>query len=160
MFVSAQDYVKRISHALEHVVVPQIDSDHARGQVLAAVFLLDQLIDRIEYKAGLIGQETKSGCETVKKVVQAFGDNAPDDLLKFTEEVDRNGPGEGLEFRDQCDKMMSVAIDFFFDNKDKLDPEAAHEINGEILKQLKIIGARNIGMLKLSTSGKLIQTKD
>ena len=66
MFIPVKDYLKRITFALEHVAAPQIESDFARGQVLAAVFLLDNLSTRIDYKPEVITKEIeKTCCNTV-----------------------------------------------------------------------------------------------
>ena len=72
MFINTEEYLRRITHTLEHVVAPLIESDFGRGQLLSAVFLLDQLTDRIDYKAELIQQEIETGCETIRKIVDAI----------------------------------------------------------------------------------------
>jgi len=91
MFISTEEYLYRITYALEHVIAPLIESDFARGQLLAAVFLLDQLTDRIDYKAELVEQEIETACETIRKVVDAIeerGGETPNDLKAFLGEVE------------------------------------------------------------------------
>jgi len=163
MFMSTGDYLKRITHNLEHVVAPQIESDFARGQVLAAVFLLDQLSDRIDYKASIVSNEIKMSTETIKKVVETCREkesDVPDDLSGFIEELEKGDHGMNIEFRGRCDKMLCLAIDYFYACRGKISAESAHEIESIIINLLTKIGGRDLGMLKPSTSGKLIQTKD
>lgn len=163
MFISPQDYLKRITYALEHMVAPQIDSDQARGQLLAAVFLLDQFSDRVEYKQALIKQEIESDCETIRKIVsvcEAKANEVPQDIVVFMEKIEKGAPQPDIKFRDQCDKMLSLAIEYFWACCDKLDAEQVHEAKGLIIKQIMKIGGRNLGLFKPSTSGKLIQTKN
>ena len=162
MFTSTQDYLQRITHALEHVIAPQIESDFLRGQLLAAVFLLDQLTDRIDYKVDLIMQEIGSACETIRKVVEALderGGEVLDDLRAFLREIDEGARGEDLAFRNRCDQVLCSAIDSFFANRDKFDPASAHAIEGLILGHLAQIAARDLGMYKPSTSEKLLDFK-
>ena len=163
MFISPQDYLKRITYALEHVVAPQIDSDQARGQLLAAVFLLDQFSDRIEYKHALIMQEIESDCETIRKIIGACkgkSSEVPQDIAAFMEKLEKGGHEADINFRNQCDKMLSLAIEYFWACCDKLDAEQVREVKGLIIKQIMKIGGRNLGLFKPSTSGKLIQTKN
>jgi len=162
MFTSTQDYLHRITHALEHVIAPQIESDFLRGQLLAAVFLLDQLTDRIDYKVDLIMQEIESAHETIRKVVEALderGGEVLDDLREFLREIDEGALGEDLAFRNRCDQVLCSAIDSLFANRDKFDPASAHAIEGLILGHLAQIAARDLGMYKPSTSEKLLDFK-
>lgn len=162
MFISAQEYLQRISHALEHVVAPEVESDHLRGQVLAAVFLLDQLLDRIDYKPDLVRQEIEAACQTLRKVVQAFEHKAcpaPGELESFIREFEKDGAGQDLAFRNRCNAMLSTAIDFFFAHRNKLDPAAAFELEGLLLDHCMQVAGRDLGMMKPSTSMKLLQKK-
>jgi hypothetical protein len=162
MFTSTQEYLQKITHTLEHVIAPQIESDYLRGQLLAAVFLLDQLTDRIDYKADLIAQEVGSGFETIEKVVQALDDRGvevPGDLRAFVSEIDEGERGADLAFRSRCDQMLCSAIDSFFANRDKLDPASVHAVDGAILGHLTRIAGRDLGMYKPSTSEKLLDFK-
>lgn len=162
MFISTEEYLHRITHALEHVIAPLIESDYGRGQLLAAVFLLDQLTDRIEYKAELIQQEIETGCETIRKIVDAIeerGGEAPGDLKAFLGEIDRESCAQDLAFRSRCDEMLCSAIDSFYANRKKFDPASAHAVEGLILGHLTQIASRDLGMFKPSTSQKLLQSR-
>ena len=162
MFISTEEYLHRITHALEHVIAPLIESDYGRGQVLAAVYLLDQLTDRIDYKAELIVQEIETACETIRKIVDAIeerGGEAPDDLKVFLGETDRENCAQDLAFRSRCDEMLCSAIDSFYDNRKKFDPASAHAMEGLILGHLTVIASRDVGMFKPSTSQKLLQSR-
>jgi hypothetical protein len=163
MFISTTDYLHRITYALENVIAPQIESDYLRGQLLAAVYLLDQLADRVDYKADLIAQEIEGSCETIRKVVEAIDERAgevPGDLEAFLREIDRAGCGQDLAFRRRCDEMLCAAIDSFHANRDRFDPASAHQMEGLILEHLAQIAGRDLGMLKPSTSAKLLQPKN
>ena len=163
MFITVSEYLKRITLTLEQVVAPKVESEFERGQLLAAVFLLDQLADKVDYKDELIDQEIKLCCATIKEIAgvfQQYGLDIPDDLKSFLEKLDQEGAGKGLEFRGHCNRMLSAAIQSFFTHKDKLDPAVVHKIDGIILGQFKTIGLRDMGMLKVSTSGRLIQSKE
>jgi len=163
MFIPCKDYLKRISTALEHVAAPLIEDDFARGQVLAAVFLIDNLSDRIDYKPDLIQKEADKCCETINEVFKAVSkvtDQAPAELSEFVKDLEEKGPQPGLIFRNLCDKMLSTAIDWFFTHRDKLESKVDLEIDAMIIKYLTDINMRDLGMLKVSTSGKLIQSKD
>jgi hypothetical protein len=163
MFMSAQDYLQRISHALEHVVAPQIESEYLRGQLLAAVFLLDQLTDRIDYKPDLIRQEIQDGCETMRMVVSVLMENGaspPDELKDFLKEVEPGTYESSLEFRNRCDGMLSMAIDLFYAHRTRLDPSVEYEVEGVLLEHLNAVASRDVGMHKFSTSLKLLQKKD
>jgi len=162
MFLSAEEYLHRITYALEHVVAPLIESDFGRGQLLAAVFLLDQLTDRLDYKAELIQQEIETGCETIRKIVNALeeGDRqVPEGLGAFLDELDRQGPGKDLAFRSRCDEMLCSAIDSFFANRKGFDPASAHALEGLILAHLTQIASRDMGMFKPSTSQQLLDAR-
>ncbi len=163
MFISTNDYLKRITHSLEHVVVPEIESDFARGQVLAAVFLLDQLMDRIDYKTDLIEKEVEPCCALIKKITDTIKEttgNTSDDLVSFIEDIEKNDPGKDIKFRDKSNEMLCSAIDLFFENRLKMDPDITTELNNQILEFFGKINARDFSLFKMSTSGKLIQTKD
>ena len=162
MFISTEEYLYRITHALEHVIAPLVESDFARGQLLAAVFLLDQLTDRIDYKAELVEQEIETACETIRKIVDAMeerGGKAPDDLKAFLGEVEGKAPPRDLAFRSRCDEMLCSAIDSFFANRERFDPASAHAMEGLILGHLTQIASRDLGMFKPSTSEKLLQSR-
>jgi hypothetical protein len=159
MFLSARDYLHRIAHALEHVIAPEVDSDFLRGQLLAAVFLLDQLTDRVDYKADLIEQEIEGACRTVRQVVEALGEGAggvPDRLRAFLREIETGGCARDLAFRSRCDEMLCSAVDAFFAGRDKLDPASARDTEGVILEHLARVASRDLGMVKPSTSQKLL----
>jgi len=162
MFISTEEYLYRITHALEHVIAPLIESDYGRGQLLAAVFLLDQLTDRIDYKQELIQQEIETACETIRKIVDAIeerGGETPDDLKAFLGEVEGEAPPRDLAFRSRCDEMLCSAIDSFYANRKKFDPASAHAMEGLILGHLTQIASRDVGMFKPSTSEKLLQSR-
>jgi hypothetical protein len=163
MFISTEEYIKRITYALEHVVLPEVNAEFARGQLLAAIFLLDQLIDRVDYKADLVSQEIDMSCDTIKKIIDGVaakvGDK-PDELEVFLGELEKEGYGKDLKFRDQANEMLCKAIDFFFVHRKKLDPDVAHEINGVILEHFSMISSRDLNMMKPSTSDRLIQSKE
>ncbi len=159
MFLSTEEYLHRITHALEHVVAPLVESDFARGQLLAAVYLLDQLTDRIEYKADMIEQEIETGIETIRKIVEAIEERegrVPDDLKSFVQEAGQEGRARDLAFRSQCDVMLSTAIDAFYANRKTFDSASSHALEGLILGHLTQIGSRDMGMYKPSTSEKLL----
>ena len=162
MFTSTQEYLQRITHALKHVIAPQIESDFLRGQLLAAVFLLDQLTDRVDYRVDLLAQEIEGSCETIFRIVEALderGGEVPGDLRTFASEIGQGDRGGDLAFRSRCDQMLCSAIDSFFANRDKFDPASAHAIEGLILGYLAQIAARDLGMYKPSTSEKLLDFK-
>jgi hypothetical protein len=160
MFIPTEDYLQRISHALEHVIAPQIESDFARGQLLAAVFLLDQLTDRVDYKADLIRQEITWSSETIKSIVEALQERhaeVPAALMAFHEDLNRGASGQDLAFRNRCDDMLCSAIDAYYAHRDRFDPASAHGIEERILAHLSQIAFRDLGMLKPSTSEKLLR---
>jgi hypothetical protein len=162
MFISTEEYLHRITHALEHVVAPLVESDFARGQLLAAVFLLDQLTDRIDYKAELIRQEIETCCDTTRKVVNAIEERegqVPEGLGAFLRELDRQGPVQDLAFRSRCDEMLCSAIDSFYANRKRFDPASTHALEGLILGHLTQIASRDLGMFKPSTSQKLLDSR-
>ena len=162
MFISTKEYLHRITYALENVIAPLVESDYGRGQLLAAVFLLDQLTDRIDYKAELIRQEIEAGCETIRRIVDGLIERAvevPDDLKSFLDEVDREGRAQDLALRGRCDEMLCSAIDAYYANRDRFDPGSAQVMEGKILGHLTQIASRDLGMLKPSTSAKLLQSK-
>ncbi|MEW6442230.1 MAG: hypothetical protein AB1640_14935 [bacterium] len=163
MFMSAQEYLQRLSHALEHDVAPQIECDHLRRQVLAAVFLLDQLTERVEYRADLLRQEIESACAAMKKVFttvkEKTGRDAPAEIRRFLEEVEGGPPTVDLELRNRCNALLSSTIDCFFACRKSLDPTAAHELQGLLLEQCMQVAGRDLGLLKPSTSMKLLQRK-
>ncbi len=162
MFISLKDYLKRITYSLEHVVAPELESDYAKGQLLAAVFLLDQLTDRAEYKGSLIEQEIDLSTQSISEIIAAFEDVAievPAELKEFITELGDENCKKDLKLRETSEKMMGLAIEQLFANKHKLPDETAHQLNGMIIRQLNRITSRDMGMLKPSTSGKLIQRK-
>jgi len=162
MFVSTGNYLKRIAYALEHVAAPRIEDDFARGQVLAAVFLIDNLSDRIDYKPDLIAKEIGQHCEVIKAVVEPLAGKAamPVELREFVEELDRDGMGADIDCRTRCEAMFSLAVDYFFENRGELAAEASNEINAKVVKHITGLNMRDLGLFKISTSSKLIQSKD
>lgn len=162
MFISTEEYLHRITHALEHVIAPLIESDYGRGQLLAAVYLLDQLTDRIDYKQELIQQEIETGCEIIRKIVDSIeerGGETADDLKAFLGETDWENCAPNLAFRGRCDEMLCSAIDSFYANRKKFDPASAHTMEGLILGHLTQIASRDMGMFKPSTSEKLLHSR-
>jgi hypothetical protein len=162
MFTSAQEYLQKITHTLEHVIAPQIESDYLRGQLLAAVFLLDQLMDRVDYRVDLLAQEIEGSCETILRIVEALdegGGEVPTDLRAFVSEIGEGERGGDLAFRNRCDQMLCSAIDSFFASRDKLDPVSARTVDGAILGHLTQIAGRDMGLYKPSTSEKLLDFK-
>lgn len=160
MFIPMEGYLERIAYALEHVIAPQIESDFARGQLLAAVFLLDQLTDRVDYKAGLVRQEIEWSVETLRKMLEALEEKRaemPADLKAFHEELNRQGCGQDLAFRNRCDEMLCSAIDVYYAHLDRFEPASAQEMEERILGHLSQIAFRDLGMLKASTSEKLLR---
>jgi hypothetical protein len=162
MFTSTQEYLQRITHSLEHVIAPQIESDYLRGQLLAAVFLLDQLTDRVDYRVDLLTQEVEGSCEMIRRIVEALderGGEVPGDLRAFASEIDQGNRGTDLAFRRRCDETLCSAIDAFFASRDKFDPASARTVDGLVLGHLAQIAARDLGMYKPSTSEKLLDFK-
>jgi DUF438 domain-containing protein len=163
MFISVQDYLKRITNSLEHIAAPHIEDDFARGQVLAAVFLLDNLADRVSYKEELITGEIEKCFAVIKKVTDAIKEKTgelPDELAKFLKENEDNGGGKDLKYRDLCDTMLSATIDLLFEKKNILDPKVATALSKAIMNYMAGMNMRDIGMLNISCSAKLIQAKD
>ena len=162
MFLSTEEYLHRITHALEHVVAPLVESDFARGQLLSAVYLLDQLTDRIDYKAELVEQEIETTRETTLRIVDAIeerGGKVPEDLKSFVLEAAGEGRVRDLALRKRCEEMLSTAIDSFYANRKVFDPASAHATEGLILGHLTQIGSRDMGMYKPSTSQKLLDSR-
>ena len=162
MFISTQEYLQRITYALEHQIAPLIESDHGRSQLLAAVFLLDQLTDRIDYKADIIKQEIETNCETIRKVVAGLEKkegNVPAELKAFLDEIEGRAWTPDLAFRRRCDEMLSIAIDSYFSNRDRFDAASAYEMEEILLGSLTQTAARNLGMFKPSTSQKILDSR-
>jgi len=159
MFISVEEYLQRISYALEHQIAPLIESDHARSQLLAAVFLLDQLTDRIDYKADIIKQEIATNCETIRKAVDVLEKRAgevPRDLKAFLDEIEGGAWTPDLAFRRRCDEMLSMAIDSYFSGRAGFDAVSAYEMEDMLLGALTQIASRDLGMFKPSTSEKIL----
>ena len=162
MFLSTEEYLLRVTHTLEHVVAPLIESDFARGQLLAAVYLLDQLTDRIDYRAEIVEQEIETTRETTRKIVDVIeekGGQVSDDLRAFVREAGGEDCTRDLAFRNRCEEMLSAAIDSFFANRERFDPASAHATESLILGHLTQIGSRDMGMYKPSTSQKLLDAR-
>jgi hypothetical protein len=162
MFLSTEEYLHRITHTLEHVVAPLVESDFARGQLLAAVYLLDQLTDRIDYRAEIVEEEIEMTRETTLKIVDAVresGGQVPGDLEAFVREAAGEECSRDLAFRGRCEQMLSAAIDSFYANRKAFDPASAHAVEGLILGHLTQIGSRDMGMYKPSTSQKLLDAR-
>jgi hypothetical protein len=162
MFLSTEEYLHRITHALEYVVAPLVESDFARGQLLSAVYLLDQLTDRIDYKAEIVEQEIETTRETTLRIVDAIeetGGEVPEDLKSFVHEAAGVGRARDLALRKRCEEMLSTAIDSFYANRKAFDPASAHATEGLILGHLTRIGSRDMGMYKPSTSQKLLDSR-
>ncbi len=162
MFISAEEYLQRISYALEHQIAPLVESDHARSQLLSAVFLLDQLTDRIDYKPDIIKQEIETNCETIRKVVdgleQREGD-VPGELKAFLEEIGGGAWIPDLALRRRCDEMLSMAIDAYFAARDRFDAASAYAMEDMLLGSLTQIASRDLGMFKPSTSQKILDSR-
>jgi hypothetical protein len=162
MFISAQEYLQRVSHALEHVVAPEIESEYVRGQVLAAVFLIDQLMDRIDYKPELIRQEIQSSCKTAQRVLSVLmerGVNPPNEVKEFLTEVERGSYELTVECRNRCADSLSVAIDLFHAHRNRLESAVDYEMEEVLLGHLSTVASRDMGLFKFSTSMKLLQKK-
>lgn len=162
MFISAQEYLQRISHALEHEVAPNVECDHLRGQILAAVFLLDQLADRIDYKPEMIRQEAEAACKLLRRILEALrttGSELPAEWQNFGSAVQAEPAADLLGFRNRCNEALSRAIDLFFSCRAGLTAEAAFEIDGLILEHALQVASRDLGMMKPSTSMKILQKR-
>ncbi len=107
MFITPDLILKRISYALEHTVTPEIDSDFIRGQVLAATFLLDQLMDRIEYKSDLLTMEIKTNCATIEKILSILEQKkivVPDEIKTNFREI-KDDDNTDLDIRKKYQKL-------------------------------------------------------
>ncbi len=162
MFLSPQEYLQRISHVLEHEVAPKVECDHLRGQILAAVFLLDQLSDRIEYKSEMIRQEAEAACGLLRRILEALrtaGSEPPAEWESLGSAIQTESAEELLAFRNRCNEALSRAIDLFFSCRAGLAAEAASEIEGLILEHALQVASRDLGMMKPSTSMKILQKR-
>lgn len=162
MFMSAQAYLQRISHALEHEVAPKVECDHLRGQILAAVFLLDQLSDRIDYKPEILRQEAEAACGLLRRILEALraaGGEPPAEWERFGAAPQTDSAADLLGFRDSCNEALSRAIDLFFSSRDGLAAEDASQIEGLILEHALQVASRDLSMMKPSTSMKILQKK-
>lgn len=161
MFMSTDVYLTRIMHTLEQVVVPEVESDYARGQVYAVIDLLNQLTGKIEYKSDLISQEIEMGSKMLATVIREMETvaPAPDDLKKFLDELGSDKTKMDLGLRNRLDEMQCLAIDFFNANRAKLEPEAALEVDGMIRDHITRITTRDLGMMKPPRIDKISRSK-
>ncbi len=162
MFITPDLILKRISHSLEHTVTPEIESDFIRGQVLAAIFLLDQLTDRIEYKSDLLRMEIETNCATMEKIVSILEEKkivVPDEI-KTSLNKQNDDYNVNLDARKQYDNIFSNIIKLFYANKEKLDDETCFEIKNLMIDNFEKINLRDMSLMKLSTGPKLVQKKD
>lgn len=151
MFISTELYFSRLIHTLEHVIAPEIESDRVRGQVFAVIDLIQQLADRIEYKHELVMQDIEMGSDMIRRIVRAVEEaegDAPEELRAFLKKLDEGSAGSGLVLRQKVEEMLCLAIDFFHDDRSRMEPAAAGEVDSQIRDYIWKITGRDLGLMK------------
>jgi hypothetical protein len=150
MYVSTDVYIKRINHTLEKVVAPEVESDHARGQVFAVINLLEQLASMIEYKRELFAQELMMGKQALDEIAGALsgaGVELPEDIQSFIAEFDSKADAD-LAACGRMDKMISAGIELLRERKDKMDGENADRVDKKVRGYITKLATRDLGLLK------------
>jgi len=162
MFISTDLYLKRLMNTLEQVIAPEIESDHVRGQVFAVIDLLKQLSDRVEYKQFIISQDIEIGRDLIQRILDAFegaGCATPDDLRAYIGQMDNGAAGKGLALRTKVEEMLCAALNYFHDNINKLDGNAAKELDRVIREGITKIAGRDLTMMKPPMIEKISRSK-
>ncbi|MDD5222992.1 MAG: hypothetical protein PHE84_03305 [bacterium] len=139
MFAPIETYLERVFATLENVVAPEIESDYARVQLFAAISLLQSLGKKVEYRQELIGERINLYSEVVSRVfaaVEKSGGEPSAELRDFVREFQARGPGHGVGYLEKLEEKFSRTIDFFYANREKLNPEEVEKLDQEIREAL------------------------
>ncbi len=154
MFIKLNKFVDRINHTLEQVIVPKLDDPFARAQAYAVVEMLNQMVGKIDYKPEILKQQIEANRKKLEEIadkIKAAGLGLPEDLDEYLKRDVYEGLLSGAQWlraRDESDAMLCKAIDAGMDAKDKLGPEAYHELEQGLLKFFTNTSYRDIGMMK------------
>lgn len=151
MFISTNVYFRRIMDALENVIAPEVESDHVRGQVFAVVDLINQISDRVEYKHDHIEDDIKQGSKMIMQIAEALseaGGQTPEEIEAFLKAFDEGSAGRGLALRKKVEETLCAAIDYFHENKNKMESNAAEKLDSDIRQHIFKNAGRDLGLMK------------
>ena len=144
-------YLKRLTHALEFIIAPEIESDAARGQVFAVIDLLNQLMGRIEYKPDLIASDVAANSEMIKSIVQGLegaGVAVPEEISAFLKEVESTEGPKNLSQRARSEEILCRAIVLLHEHRGKMDAAAGQELDRALREQILKVATRDLGLMK------------
>ncbi|MEW6441129.1 MAG: hypothetical protein AB1640_09380 [bacterium] len=125
-------FVERISHTLENVVAPELSSPMVRGQLFAAVELLNQLPGRFEYRHDFLVQDIGAGRQmlaTLTEALRGAGLEMPEEISAAAAAAapDLTGAsGEQLwEGRTRLEAAVSAALDLLNAHRAEIADAAA-----------------------------------
>jgi len=161
MFMTIDMYLKRLTHALEKVIAPEIENDQVRGQVFAVINLLDQLGTRIEYKPGLIKEDIESNRLTANEIIKRMNESGvkpPPDLNTLLSDLEKSESFD-LKRRAFSEEALSMAIEFFFRERSGMDPTTVSAIDKLVRGHLTKISTRDLGLTKPPNFDKISRSK-
>jgi len=139
MWIPIAAYIDRISAALEEIVAPEISSEYARIQLLAAVELLKSLGRKIEYRRDLIRKRTSGNSSIIydlcQVVLEKRGD-LPEDLHGFFRKLETGQIKQDLMSIEESEAMLRKAIDCLFALRSQFDQTDFAKVEDRLRKFL------------------------
>jgi len=162
MFMATDAYLKRLTHALEFIIAPEIESDAARGQVFAVIDLLNQLMGRIEYKPDLIASDVAANSEMIKRIVQGLEGAAaavPEEISAFLKEVESVPGPKNLGQRARSEEILCRAIVLLHEHRQKLGAASGQELDRALREHILKVATRDLGLMKPPLLEKISRSK-
>lgn len=161
MFITVDMYLKRLTHALEKVIAPEVEDDRVRGQVFAVVNLLEQLGTRIEYKPGLIREDLESNLKTATEVTARMKEAGAEPEAELARLLSDLAGAESVDLKTRAlsEEALSRAIELFFRERSRLEPSAAASLEKFIRAHLTKIATRDLGLTKPPNFDKISRSK-
>ena len=151
MFITTDAYLNRLTHVLEHIIAPEIESDAVRGQVFAVIDLLNQLGGWIEYKQDLIASDVAANSEMIKRIVQALagvGVNATQEHPAYLKEVESVTDPFSPTQRLHSEEILCQAIDLFHEHRGRLGADVSQELDRTLRDEILKNAFRDLGLTK------------
>lgn len=131
--------VERLTHTLENVIAPEIESPIVRGQLFAVVEILNQIQGRFDYRHDFMVQDIQVGRQMLTTLIEALEKaevGIPETISSTAKEVDLLGMSaeELRASRSRMEEAVSAALDLLDAHRSAIP--RAEQVEKAVLGQL------------------------